>query len=358
MYLREGYESWTVKISISARTTKNYGLTPLSGGQMATLEGRVTTDYAGIALPLSHAEVIVGGGFARTFTDANGFYALAGLPPGLYDSTVRQDGYRAASLSDVGFLDVQVGANQADKALAFSEHGPGIRGVVVDENNVPIENAVITILPPPQVRLPSPLAGAKSRTGGVADEGRRRTAAGATASDAAGTFQLNGVPDGERRIRIEVPGRGVFTNVISVSGNMEAVFSLTEASRIPYEWRTPYTNWLGRHFRTTTIGRTVEAGDTDGDGVPNWAEFVCGTDPTNRASVFAPRMETAGGGRSQFVMDVAATGRVYDVYWKTNLMQTAWQRAMLTMTGTPGRIALPTGGVHARGFYRAAVRLR
>lgn len=60
-----------------------------------------------------------------------------------------------------------------------------------------------------------------------------------------------------------------------VIANFAAV--VTETNRTPH-W------WLAEHGLTNNFELDAQ-GDADGDGVPNWAEYIAGTNPTNGASV-------------------------------------------------------------------------
>jgi PKD repeat protein len=48
---------------------------------------------------------------------------------------------------------------------------------------------------------------------------------------------------------------------------------------------TPFQSWQVLYFGSTTNAAAAPAADPDGDGMSNWAEFLAGTVPTNRASV-------------------------------------------------------------------------
>ena len=55
--------------------------------------------------------------------------------------------------------------------------------------------------------------------------------------------------------------------------------------------------------------------DSDGDGVKDWQEYIAGTNPTNATSCFKATQNTRN-----VITWSPATGRVYSVYWATNLI--------------------------------------
>ncbi len=75
---------------------------------------------------------------------------------------------------------------------------------------------------------------------------------------------------------------------------------------------TPYS-WLAQYGLTNYNADAVA--DVDGDGAKTWQEYIAGTDPTNAASCFRitenPR---------NVLNWSTVTGRVYSVYWSTNLL--------------------------------------
>lgn len=113
---------------------------------------------------------------------------------------------------------------------------------------------------------------------------------------------------------------GVFTSAVnplvlvmdepkSMTANFAA--ALTVTNHIPH-W------WLAQHGLTNDFELDAQS-DVDGDGVPNWAEYVAGTNPTNGASVFKMlRSETLLGTNYYEVISTnrgsqVLTNRVYEV---------------------------------------------
>ena len=79
---------------------------------------------------------------------------------------------------------------------------------------------------------------------------------------------------------------------------------------VPYEWLASYG--------LTNSGVTFDqaaAADQDSDGLAAWQEYIAGTDPTNTTSCF-----TAAQATRNTISWSPVSGRVYSVYWSTNLM--------------------------------------
>lgn len=106
-------------------------------------------------------------------------------------------------------------------------------------------------------------------------------------------------------------------------------------------------------------GVTLATVDTDADGFDNLAEYIAGTNPTNKASRFEAQFDTqVVNGTNAFVVSWSAvTGRVYDVRWApclTNDYQTLY-------TGLEYPQNSYTDLFHAaesQGFYQVDVRLK
>jgi hypothetical protein len=80
---------------------------------------------------------------------------------------------------------------------------------------------------------------------------------------------------------------------------------------VPYRWMAQYG--------LTNSGATFEqaaVADQDGDGLTTWQEYITGTDPTNGTSCLKAVQNT----RNTITWS-PATGRVYSVYWSTNLVK-------------------------------------
>ena len=67
-------------------------LTSTAESATATMTGVVLASTSGYQpMPVSHAEVVIGGGYAKAYTDKNGRYVIEGLAPGVYAGIVRKD---------------------------------------------------------------------------------------------------------------------------------------------------------------------------------------------------------------------------------------------------------------------------
>ena len=85
--------------------------------------------------------------------------------------------------------------------------------------------------------------------------------------------------------------------------------------------------WKIHFFGSTTNPAAADAADPDGDGVPNWIEFLTGTDPTSAQSKL--QLGSAGmvASRNQKQMQLnwlTAPGRAYALQWSSNLVSGTW----------------------------------
>jgi len=65
--------------------------------------------------------------------------------------------------------------------------------------------------------------------------------------------------------------------------------------------------------------------DTDLDGMLAWEEYFAGTDPTNRASVFAVSPVIQGGRWGLEIPASSKPGTPVSIYRSTNLVNGGWQ---------------------------------
>jgi len=97
---------------------------------------------------------------------------------------------------------------------------------------------------------------------------------------------------------------------VQAAGTLAATFTAQVANDpagTPYSWLAGYglTNY-----------DTDAVADQDADGLKTWQEYIAGTDPTNNASC----LRAAQNIRNVITWSPVA-GRVYSVYWSTNLVK-------------------------------------
>ena len=133
------------------------------------------------------------------------------------------------------------------------------------------------------------------------------------------------------------------TAAMTMARSIGVVFIAEMATNAVPKW------WLAQHNLTNF--NTDAMGDVDLDGQKTWQEYIAGCDPTNKESFF--RITKCD--RDMIGWD-GASGRVYSVYWTTNLMNgfppqplasnIPWTQASFTNSTTaPG------------GFYKINVRM-
>jgi hypothetical protein len=131
---------------------------------------------------------------------------------------------------------------------------------------------------------------------------------------------------------------------LTFSGN----YTFTDANHngIPDSWEQYY-------FGSVSTNRT-QATDTDGDGMPDYAEFIAGTNPTNATSklVFLPAINTNGLVKLQWP---AIPGRIYQVQTSTNLDNWVPITDWLSASSSPMSYTV-TNSFHAAHLFRLQVR--
>lgn len=116
---------------------------------------------------------------------------------------------------------------------------------------------------------------------------------------------------------------------------------------IPGPW------WTGLGLSHTNISW----GDLDGDGWSNYEEYLCDTHPDDPDS-YLPLIECAPYAVDMVSVLVPTTSseRVYDVLWKTNLVELGdWQALGLYVYGTDGLLSIPVTQTADACFYRITV---
>ncbi len=111
------------------------------------------------------------------------------------------------------------------------------------------------------------------------------------------------------------------------------------------------------------LDQRIATNDFDGDGFLNIEEYAGGTDPQEAGSYFPEAGVEMSAPRSviSLVVSPSSAERVYDAYWKTNLMDyaTPWQSYGLSVTGHGGEITLTVtnNAVGGKMFFRTGARL-
>lgn len=87
---------------------------------------------------------------------------------------------------------------------------------------------------------------------------------------------------------------------------------------------TPYQTWLESIGISSDAPAYAESSastdDPDGDGVPNYAEYLADTDPADPGAFFAIVAATMSNGTLSLTPTPISTGRVYQVVYRTNLL--------------------------------------
>ena len=96
---------------------------------------------------------------------------------------------------------------------------------------------------------------------------------------------------------------GTFTVALVITGP-GGVSTNTQVNYIATS--TPFQNWQIQYFGSPTNPAAAADADPDGDGQNNMAEFLAGTDPTNRASVFR-------------ITSIARQGNGFRITWTTGV---------------------------------------
>ena len=155
-----------------------------------------------------------------------------------------------------------------------------------------------------------------------------------------------------------VAGWGGQTNGGVLSGNRLAI--TMDAPRTIQVWfgallaTNSVPQWWLAQYGLTNGG--FDAGallDSDNDGMPNWEEYIAGTDPTNAAS--ALRIVAIGPDSVTFAP--AFTNRIYAVFCATNLVSADWVPLSAYEPGTGAVRALFATNNAPQIFYRIGVQM-
>jgi len=108
-------------------------------------------------------------------------------------------------------------------------------------------------------------------------------------------------------------------------------------------WAEPMSSWPGRDV------------DSDGDGASNWAEFLAGTNPLDRASVLRVQVRPTAGGSGLLVEWNAVPGSVYQVQLSADLKVWSDAGAAQLAASSVGQIVIPAA--ESASYYRV-IRVR
>lgn len=170
-----------------------------------------------------------------------------------------------------------------------------------------------------------------------------------------------------------------------VAATSQLVTGLTEG--VTYYFRARAVNVAGTspNSPTGSVVTTANANpDLNSDGIPDAWLAGFGFSPTNEASAIVPgqdftfmdaflydidpgnppanfnRIEEtapAVGNSMALTVNPSSTGRVYDVYWRTDLGGTNWTSFGLNVPGTGGEVTLTVTNDPPLRFYRTGVKL-
>ncbi|MBI5385162.1 MAG: right-handed parallel beta-helix repeat-containing protein [Verrucomicrobia bacterium] len=126
-----------------------------------------------------------------------------------------------------------------------------------------------------------------------------------------------------------------------------------------YEYQGPgmgeFIGWLQQH--SLPADGSVDGTDLDRDGLNNWQEWRCGTDPANALSVLR-LLAPAPSGPNMAVSWQSVAGVSYALEWSTNLGAVpAYQSLATNLPGQPGITAFThtNGATASPRFYRVGV---
>ncbi|MBP7828297.1 MAG: hypothetical protein KA248_00115 [Kiritimatiellae bacterium] len=114
--------------------------------------------------------------------------------------------------------------------------------------------------------------------------------------------------------------------------------------------------WLAQHGWTADFDNAA-LGDQDGDTALTWQEYVAETIPTNKTSVFQVDTRRAATPGSAVLAWPSATGRTYDVDFRTNAASGAWQMFQTNIAASaPVNVYTGAMGAADRLYFRVRVR--
>lgn len=270
-----------------------------------------------------------------------------------YTLTVSNGTGSASNL--IAGLQVDIGANAADPGYVFDKW--------TGDTNALLSNVVFTTVLMPsadvlviaEYRLNELTLTASAGSGGTITPTTTNVTPGANAS-----FTITA--DTYYRI-VQVQTNGADTGVAfdNTSTSYDYVWSDVQATGAVYVSFQPQVvtngpapvtySWLASYFTTNDYAACALA-DQDADGVKTWAEWIAGTVPTNKASVFAAAQATRN-----VVTWTPVTGRVYSVYWTTNLATKAFTNKQDNIVHPQGSYTNTTPDARVNQ-YQVRVRLQ
>jgi sugar lactone lactonase YvrE len=116
--------------------------------------------------------------------------------------------------------------------------------------------------------------------------------------------------------------------------------------------------WKIYFFGSTTNPAAADDADPDHDGMPNWMEFLAGTDPTSALSKLeVGGVLTTNKGQNQMNLNwLTAPGRAYALQWSSGLANGGAWNTLTTVSGTGATTNCPDANpAGAARFYRLYV---
>lgn len=145
---------------------------------------------------------------------------------------------------------------------------------------------------------------------------------------------------------IDLAGHPRLGDSIVDMGAYELFFT---AYGIPADWQARYS--------LPTNG-SMDYWDSDSDGFLNWQEYQADSDPTNGASFLPPLTDVEGIEVLTIGASPTSTGRVYDIYCKTNLLPETqpWTAVGELQAGNGSNLVFTVTNIWPTSFYRIGVR--
>jgi hypothetical protein len=263
------------------------------------LKGTITTRESGNSHPVYHAEVILGNGFARSFTDSDGYYEFKGIPKGNYMGMVRKKGFYRAWLSDGGPFTVDAGGATKNRVLRRSMRLPAVSGICLNTAGTGASKSRVSLLP---VAMPAALLQGDASIY-TADDGR---------------FMATNIVPGYYDVVVEMDGVE-YTNRFSFMEDTLVALS-AQGGLSDYDiWNAQYFDW-----DSVTNQQAAAGADPDQDGMNNFQEYVAGTDPVNSQSLLALDLRKADEAGECVILFQANAQRSYELCHTTNLLSGVW----------------------------------